>query len=129
METVTLDTNLERFAARRDQLLTTLRHLDNEQKEVEHNTDWVDQAAYVSRIALLDGLRQDYRTELTRIDRALERIANHQYGTCAACHDAIEPKRLESVPDAEYCCGCQSFREELEQNERGLATDVEANRA
>ena len=116
METVTLDTNINRLTHRREKLLTTLRHLDQEQKEVEHNTDWVDQAAYVSRIDLLDGLRQDYRAELIRIDRALERIANHQYGTCAACHDAIEPRRQESVPDAEYCCGCESFREDLGQN-------------
>ncbi len=115
MEALTIDANIDRLTQRREQLLTTLRHLDDEQKQVEHNTDWVDQAAYVSRIALLDGLRQDYRAELTRIDRALERIANHQYGTCAACHDAIEPKRLESVPDTEYCCGCESFREGLEQ--------------
>jgi len=116
MESVTVNTNIVRLAGRRDQLVTTLRHLDDEQKQVERNTDWVDQAAYVSRIALLDGLRDDYRAELTRIDRALERIANHQYGTCAACHDAIEPRRLESVPDAEYCCGRESFREGLEQN-------------
>ena len=116
MEALTIDTNIDRLTQRREQLLTTLRHLDQEQTEVEHNTDWVDQAAYVSRIALLDGLRQDYRAELTRIDRALERIANHQYGTCAACHDTIEPRRLESVPDAEYCYGCESFREDLGQN-------------
>lgn len=116
MEALTIDINIDRLTKRREQLLTTLRHLDDEQKEVEHNTDWVDQAAYVSRIALLDGLRQDYRAELTRIDRALERIANHQYGTCAACHDPIEPKRLESVPEAEYCRDCESFREGLEQN-------------
>ncbi|MGZ8425273.1 MAG: TraR/DksA family transcriptional regulator [Candidatus Binatia bacterium] len=115
MEALTIDANIDRLTQRREQLLTTLRHLDDEQKQVEHNTDWVDQAAYVSRIALLDGLRQDFRAELIRIDRALERIANHQYGTCAACHDAIEPKRLESVPDAEYCCSCESFREGLEQ--------------
>ena len=115
MEALTIDANIDRLTQRREQLLTTLRHLDDEQKQVEHNTDWVDQAAYASRIALLDGLRQDFREELTRIDRALERIANHQYGRCAACHDAIEPKRLESVPDAEYCCGCESFREGLEQ--------------
>lgn len=115
MEALTIDPNIDRLTNRREQLLTTLHHLDNQQQEVEHNTDWVDQAAYESRIALLDGLRHDYRSELTRIHRALERIANHQYGTCAACHDPIEPKRLESVPETEYCCGCESFREGLEQ--------------
>jgi len=112
----TIDTPTDRLTKRREQLLTTLHHLDQEKKEVEHNTDWVDQAAYESRVALLDGLRHDYQAELTRIDRAFERIANHQYGTCPACHDPIEPKRLESAPEAEYCRGCQSFREGLEHN-------------
>ena len=116
MDALTIDTSFARLTKRREQLLATLRHLDNEQKEVEHNTDWVDQAAYESRVALLDGLRDDYRAEMTRIDRALERIDNHEYGTCAACHDSIDPKRLELVPEAEHCCGCESFREGLEQN-------------
>ena len=115
MEATTIKTSLAHLAERRAQLLTTLRHLDDEQNEVERNTDWVDEAACDSRIALLDDLRHDYQAELTRIDRALDRIEKHQYGACAACHEAIDPKRLELVPEAEYCCGCESFREGLEQ--------------
>jgi DnaK suppressor protein len=115
MEATTIDTSFARLTKRREQLLTTLNHLENEQDQVERNTDWVDEAAYDSRVALLDGLRYDYRAELTRIDRALERIENHGYGTCTACHEPIDLKRLESVPEAEHCFACESFREGVEQ--------------
>jgi RNA polymerase-binding transcription factor DksA len=115
MEATTIDSSFARLIKRREQLLTTLNHLDDEQSEVERNTDWVDEAAFDSRVALLDGLRYDYQAEMTRIDRALARIDNRQYGSCAACHDPIDPKRLELVPEAEFCAGCESFREGVEQ--------------
>ena len=115
MEATTIDTSFNRLTKRREQLLTTLRHLDDEQNQVERNTDWVDEAAYDSRVALLDGLRYDYRAEMARIDHALERIENNEYGTCTACHEPIDPKRLGSVPEAEHCFACESFREEVEQ--------------
>jgi RNA polymerase-binding transcription factor DksA len=115
MEATTIDTSFNRLTKRREQLLTTLRHLDDEQNQVERNTDWVDEAAYDSRVALLDGLRYDYQAEMARIDRALERIAHHEFGACTACHEPVDPKRLESVPEAEHCFACESFREEVEQ--------------
>jgi DnaK suppressor protein len=115
METITVETNVERLAKRREQLLTTLRHVESEQKDVEQNTDWLDQAAHESRVALLDGLNRGYRAEIKQIDRALERIKQHEYGSCAACHDLIDPKRLEAAPEAEYCGACAKFREGFEQ--------------
>ena len=115
METTTFDTNFARLTKRREQLLTTLRHLDDEQNEVERNTDWVDEAAFDSRIALLDGLRHEYQVEMSKIERAIERIENKQYGTCSACHTPIDPKRLELVPETEHCSPCADFREGLEQ--------------
>lgn len=114
METITVNGYSDRLNQRRQQLLTTLRHLDAQQQEVEGNTDWIDEAACDSRIALLDSLRHDYQEELTGVDRALERIANRQYGNCAACHQAIDAQRLESLPAAEFCFSCENFREEFE---------------
>ena len=115
METITVEINVERLAKRREQLLMTLRHVEGEQKEVEQNIDWIDQAAYESRGALLDELNRGYRAEIKQIDKALERIEKHQYGNCAACHEPIDPKRLQVAPEAEYCGACAKFREGFEQ--------------
>lgn len=115
METITVEINVERLTKRREQLLTTLRHVESEQKEVEQNTEWIDRAAYESRVALLDELKRGYLTEIKQIDKALERIEKHQYGSCAACHDPIDLRRLQAAPEAEYCGACAKFREGFEQ--------------
>lgn len=115
MKAITVDTNIDRLTKRREHLLMTLRHLDRESEQVEQNTDWLDQAAYENRTALLDRLNDWYLTEVKQIDRALERIKKQEYGSCAACHDPIDPKRLEAAPEAEYCGPCEEFRESFEQ--------------
>ncbi len=115
MEAIRADTKIDRLTKRRDQLVTTLRHLNKEQKEVAQNTDWLDQAAYESRVALLDGLNRWYRAEMKLIDKALERIKKQEYGTCTGCHEPIDAKRLEAAPEAKYCGTCAKFRKGFEQ--------------
>jgi DnaK suppressor protein len=51
------------------------------------------------------------RLELRRVDAALERIEQGLYGTCATCGVAIEPRRLQALPWALRCTGCEEARE------------------
>jgi DnaK suppressor protein len=44
--------------------------------------------------------------ELARIDAALQRIEDGDYGYCTACDEPIAPKRLEHDPAAPLCIGC-----------------------
>ena len=44
--------------------------------------------------------------ELHRIDVALERIEEGEYGWCVTCGDEIPFKRLENDPAAAQCVGC-----------------------
>jgi DnaK suppressor protein len=44
--------------------------------------------------------------ELARVDAALARLDAGSYGTCAACGDPIEPRRLEASPYAVQCATC-----------------------
>jgi len=46
------------------------------------------------------------RTELKRIEAALERIDEGEYGWCIACGEEIAPKRLELDPAASQCIDC-----------------------
>jgi len=41
-----------------------------------------------------------------RLDRALERIDDGDYGRCAACGAAIDPERLVALPAGETCLAC-----------------------
>lgn len=47
------------------------------------------------------------RIVITQIRAALERIDTGTYGACAHCGQQIPPARLEVVPYASTCVGCQ----------------------
>lgn len=103
----------ERLRKRRTEVMMTLEHVRKEQRLVDDNTDWMDQAAYESRVDLLDNLIEWYTREAARIDDALIRIAEGKYGLCLACRRPIESARLESCPEAAFCTECQNSREAL----------------
>jgi DnaK suppressor protein len=54
------------------------------------------------------------RRLLSLTEVALRRISEGTFGECASCAAAINHKRLEAVPWAQYCIACQ---EKLERGE------------
>ena len=44
---------------------------------------------------------------LRSVRAALDRIADGSYGTCEECEEEISHKRLQAVPWATLCIGCQ----------------------
>ena len=58
--------------------------------------------------------------ELSLIERALRRIKEGSYGSCARCAQPISPQRLRAIPWAECCLECQ------EENGSGGAMSVTA---
>jgi len=49
---------------------------------------------------------------LRRIDAALIRVDNGEYGTCQECDEPINPKRLEFDPTVTLCIDCASSAEQ-----------------
>ena len=49
---------------------------------------------------------------LERIDEAIERLHDGDYGICIDCSKKISDARLEVKPYAYYCVKCKSIREE-----------------
>jgi RNA polymerase-binding transcription factor DksA len=113
MQKIKSATESERLRRRRAEIGATLRYIEFQQREVEENTEWLDEAARESRIALLDRLTGWYLNELEEIDKALGRVAENRYGACLACQEPIEAERLESYPAAEFCFDCEEYRERL----------------
>lgn len=60
-------------------------------------------------------LRDRERMLLQKIEEALEKVENGTYGTCEACEEQIEPKRLEARPVAELCIRCKEAQEAEEK--------------
>ena len=66
-----------------------------------------DQAQYSLDEAVslrLNGLEY---MQLRQIQEALDRLQLGDYGICLACDEAIPDKRLQALPWARYCVGCQ----------------------
>ncbi len=103
----------DRLRQRRKSIETTLSHLENERRQVEQNTEWMDRLAYRNRIGLLDRLTRWYHEEIGQIDQALRGGSARTYGVCAACQEPIEAERLEFNPHAELCSECEEYRATL----------------
>lgn len=74
----------------------------------ERSRDSEDQAQERENDDVLHGLMQEARDELKSIAMALEKMDAGTYGECSNCGATIEPRRLESVPYANYCIHCAS---------------------
>ena len=114
MDPIRTAKQLQNLSKRREQVSITLRHIEKERNEAEQNTYWLDQAAYESRIALLDRLSEWYIEEIDEIDKALDRVKQNKYGLCLACHNPIEAYRLDFFPEVAFCSACQTTREALQ---------------
>ena len=113
MDTIRTGRHFDQLNKRREQVATTLQHIETERNEAEANTAWLDRAAYESRIALLDRLSEWYAKEIDEIDKALDRLNKNTYGFCFACHNSIEALRLDYFPEAGFCIACQETRDGL----------------
>jgi DnaK suppressor protein len=49
--------------------------------------------------------------EVRDIDVAMRRIADHTYGSCIDCGEAIDPARLQAYPTAKRCLTCEREHE------------------
>jgi len=52
-------------------------------------------------------LREKNEQHLAAVERALERLDEGTFGTCARCGRPIARERLEALPWAAYCIDCQ----------------------
>lgn len=51
---------------------------------------------------------------LRQVGQSLARIDDGSYGICQRCEDEISSKRLQALPWAVYCIGCQEKADALE---------------
>jgi len=74
----------------------------------------LDQQA-VGRLSRMDALQgqamaqaaeRQRRADIQRIDAALKRLEDGEYGYCVACGEDIAAKRLEVDPAAAFCIRC-----------------------
>jgi DnaK suppressor protein len=59
---------------------------------------------------------------LNKINDALARLENGNYGNCFECGEEIAEKRLRALPFAVRCKDCEEARETAEKRERQMAS-------
>ena len=87
--------------------------------------DMVDAALDSVQDEISSQLAEVESRELTRIEYALERMREGQFGTCEGCGQNIPMARLNALPYATYCIGCQR---EAERQGGGSGADVDWSR-
>jgi DnaK suppressor protein len=61
-------------------------------------------------------LRDRERVLVKKIDKALAKIENGEYGVCESCGEEIGLKRLEARPVTDLCIRCKEEQERIEKS-------------
>ncbi|MGQ9660213.1 MAG: RNA polymerase-binding protein DksA [Thermochromatium sp.] len=93
----------------------TVHHM---QDEATNFPDPNDRATQESEFSLELRTRDRERKLIKKIDEALERLDNHEYGYCEACGAQIGIRRLEARPTATLCIDCKTL-EEIREKQHG----------
>ena len=106
---------------RRLELLTEIRSQTGQIVIGDSDHDPVDQVQAMH-------LREECATHLGRrslvlaqVDRSLQAILEGSYGICVDCEEPISLKRLEIIPWAPRCLGCQEHLEHCQALDRKAA--------
>lgn len=105
--------------AERDRLIAEIEEYEREDQETlsdvsgenNYRDHMADQGSATFARELDMTLEEQARESLAQIERALGRMDDGTYGTCARCGAAIPPERLEAMPEAELCVACKEREE------------------
>lgn len=112
---MTTSLDIDHFRARLEARRAELQSLQDISAESRGAVE-LDQTS-VGRVSRIDAIQQQQMAlasdrqraeELVRIDAALQRIADGDYGCCIVCEEPIAPKRLEFDPSILTCIACAS---------------------
>lgn len=88
------------------------------QDEAANFPDPNDRASQESDFTLELRARDRERKLIKKIDEALQRLDNHEYGECEECGVPIGIRRLEARPTATLCIDCKTL-DEIREKQMG----------
>jgi DnaK suppressor protein len=104
----------EKLVQKKQEMLEAYAKNMNHGREADEEgaQDIADKAANSYTKEFLFSLSSSERDVLQLVDEALTRIDDDNYGVCVVCEDEMDRKRLEAVPWAKRCIGCQEKQEQ-----------------
>ena len=114
--------HLERFRSqllqKRDEILAEAGKTLSEMTDQTTNIpDPNDRATIESGRSFELRIRDRERKLLVKIDEAIGRIDEGEYGICDGCGEDIGIKRLEARPVTTFCIDCKTFQETKEKSQ------------
>lgn len=102
--------------AQRESILETATPMRNGNLEIDRDDspDEMDVALAESNLSFAGQILERESKLLSRIDEALERLDQGNYGDCTSCGEEIGVKRLMAQPVARLCIECKDEQERLE---------------
>jgi DnaK suppressor protein len=94
----------------------TIYHMQNDSASF---SDPNDKASQEEEFSLELHARVRDQESIRRIDGALERLKNNEYGYCDACGIDIGIKRLKASPTANLCIDCKTVEEVIKKSSVG----------
>lgn len=84
----------------------------------ENFPDPTDRASLESNRSFMLRIKDRERRLATKIDDALKRIEDGEYGTCEECGEPIGVERLKARPVTTLCIDCKAAQEDQEKQIR-----------
>jgi DnaK suppressor protein len=103
--------DLERFKKKllklKNEILMIIQDQENPGNSKEAMDD-LDQAAEMVAEQMGSLMSTNFQKNLYRVNAALAKLENNQFGKCVECGQEIPLKRLAILPVAELCVACQT---------------------
>ena len=105
------------YAVQRERLQVKKAELDGRLDRVTANVrrgndpDSKERAKELEDSEVVDALGNEARVEISKINEALRRMDNDEYGICDECGSDINEGRLDAHPYARKCIDCARFDE------------------
>ena len=103
---------------RREEILKKAKQTLNEDMALDANDlpDEMDLASSEYLQSFTFRLRGREKGLLDKIERALQKIEENNFGLCEECEEEITIKRLEARPETTLCIRCKEDQEREEKN-------------
>jgi DnaK suppressor protein len=99
----------KRLSEELEQLKSTVRPAD-ERREGSPFGKREEEATESFELEKRLSLEKRIREQLAEVEHALQKFEDGTYGLCDNCGQAIDPARLEALPQASLCLNCKSIQ-------------------
>ena len=95
--------------SRREELTERLREIDDA-LDSHQSKDWEELATEREGDEVLEGMGSSGKAEIAKIEAALQRMDEGEFGYCVSCGEEIAAERLDVVPYTPFCRNCADKR-------------------